>query len=114
MNRSVGAALISAFVFPGAGHLYLRRPGRGCLFLLPALGGAIVYFGDFAARVSNMLDLVMSGQVAPDPAAIAARLQAQGGASPFVTFCGIVFLMCWIGSIIDSFVVARSAAPPAQ
>jgi hypothetical protein len=28
--------------------------------------------------------------------------------------CGFVLLACWIGSIIDSFVVARTAAPRAQ
>jgi TM2 domain-containing membrane protein YozV len=110
MNRSVKAALISGLVFPGAGHLYLRHPLRGCLFLLPALLGAYVYTSDMMTRVSAMLDQVLAGRVAPDPAAIAAKLDAQGGGSAFVAACGIVFLLCWIGSIIDSFVVARSAA----
>jgi TM2 domain-containing membrane protein YozV len=114
MNRSVNAALISGLVFPGAGHLYLRRPLRGCVFLLPALFAAFVYAGDIISRVSEMLDQVLAGRVAPDPVAIAARLEAQGGGSAFVTACGIVFLVCWIGSIIDSFVVERSAAPRAQ
>jgi hypothetical protein len=111
MNRSVGAALMSALVFPGTGHFYLRRPVRGCLFLLPALGAAIVYFGDTAARVSDTLDQVMAGRIAPDAAAIAAKLDAQGG-SAFVTACGWIFLLCWIASIVDSFIAGRASPPP--
>jgi hypothetical protein len=113
MNRATSAALLSALVFPGAGQLYLRRPLRACLFILPTLAAAYVYFGDMFTRASNIADQVLAGRVAADPAAIAARLDAQG-AAPLVTFCGFVLLACWIGSIIDSFVVARAAAPRAQ
>jgi hypothetical protein len=112
MNRAVSAALLSALVFPGAGHLFLRRPRRACLFIVPTLVAAFVYFGDMATRVSSMVDQVLAGRVAPDPAAIAARLDAQG-AAPLVTLCGFVLLACWVGSIIDSFVVARTSAPRA-
>lgn len=114
MNRAVSAAMLSAFVFPGAGHLYLRRPLRACAFLLPALVAAYIYFGDMANRVSGAVDDVLAGRVAPDTTAIAARLDAANGAAPFVTFCGLVLLACWVGSIVDSFVVARTAKPRAQ
>jgi hypothetical protein len=111
MNRSMGAALMSALVFPGTGHFYLRRPVRACLFLLPALGSALVYFGDAASRASDLVDQVMAGRVAPDAAAMAAKLDASSG-SAFVTACGWIFVLCWIGSIVDSFIVGRGSPPP--
>ena len=113
MNRAIVAALLSALVFPGAGHFYLRRPRRAWLFLVPALLAAVVWLGDVATQVSTLLDQVMSGALAPDPAAIAARMEAQGG-SPLVTLAGIVFVVFWAGSIIDSIVVARSTPPRGQ
>jgi TM2 domain-containing membrane protein YozV len=114
MNRAVNAALLSAFVFPGAGHLLLRRPLRACIFALPALAAAIVFFGDVATRVSGVIDKVLAGQVAPDPLAIAAQLDAHGGGSALANLCGAVLLACWIGSIVDSFIVGRSATRQAE
>jgi hypothetical protein len=114
MNRAVAAALLSALVFPGAGHFYLRRPLRAWLFLVPALVAALVWFGDVAAQVSTILDQVETGAIAPDPVAIAARMEAQGGGSPLVSLAGIVFVVFWAGSIIDSIVVARSSRPRGQ
>jgi hypothetical protein len=114
MNRAAAAALLSALVFPGAGHFYLRRPRRAWLFLVPALVAALIWFGDVATQVSTILDQVEAGTIAPDPAAIAARMEAQGGGSPLVSLAGIVFVVFWAGSIIDSIVVARSSRPRGQ
>jgi hypothetical protein len=108
MQRTVSAALLSAFVFPGAGHLYLRRRLRACVFLLPTLVAAFVFAGDVMQRASALADLVVAGTLALDPAAIAARLQAQGGRSALETVCGAVLVACWLGSIVDSVVVARA------
>jgi hypothetical protein len=109
MNRAIAAALLSGLVFPGAGHLYLRRPRRACLFLVPTLLAAVVYVGDMAQRVSSTVDQVMSGAVAPTTAAIAAQLETQGPHSALVTASAVVLVVCWLGSIADSFVVARGA-----
>jgi TM2 domain-containing membrane protein YozV len=111
MNRAAIAALLSALVFPGAGHFYLRRARRAWLFLVPALAGAIVWLGNLATQVSALLDQVLAGTLAPDPVAIAARLEAQGGQSPLVTFAAILFAVCWVAAIIDAIAVARSARP---
>jgi hypothetical protein len=108
MQRAVSAALLSAFVFPGAGHLYLRRHRRACLFLVPALAAVFVLAGDVMQRASALADQVVAGTLPLDPAAIAARLQAQGGTSALETACGVVLAACWLGSIVDSVVVARA------
>ncbi|MGZ5199603.1 MAG: DUF6677 family protein [Telluria sp.] len=114
MNRAPAAALLSALVFPGVGHFYLRRPRRAWLFLVPALVAAVLWFGDVMTQVSTILDQVQSGAIAPDPAAIAARMEAHGGDSLLTTLSGIVFVVFWAGSIIDSIVVARSSRPRAE
>jgi TM2 domain-containing membrane protein YozV len=110
MQSAVRAALLSAFVFPGAGHLYLRRPARACLFLLPTLVAAFWFVSELMARTSGLADQVLAGTLPLDPAAIAARLDAQGPASTASTACAVVLVVCWVASIVDSFVVARAAA----
>jgi thiosulfate reductase cytochrome b subunit len=114
MQRAVSAALLSAFVFPGAGHLFLRRPVRACVFLLPTLVALFLFAGELMRRTSALADQVLTGRLALDPVAIAARYEAQGGLSGVATLCGWVLLACWIGSIVDSIVVARAGAPTAQ
>jgi hypothetical protein len=114
MQLAVRAALLSAFVFPGAGHLYLHRPKRACLFLLPTLVAAVWFASDVMSRATALADQVLAGTVALDPAALAARLEAQGGGSYVTTVCTVVLVVCWIGSIVDSFVVAQGAAPRAD
>jgi TM2 domain-containing membrane protein YozV len=108
MQRAVRAVLLSALVFPGAGHLYLRRPLRACVFLLPTLVAGFVFAGDIMRRASALADQVMAGTLPLDPAAITARLQAQGGTSALETACGAVLVACWLGSIVDSVIVARA------
>jgi hypothetical protein len=108
MQRAVSAGLLSAFVFPGAGHWYLRRRRRACVFLLPTLAAVFVFASDVMQRASALADQVIAGTLPLDPAANAARLQAQGGSSALGTVCGAVLVACWLGSIVDSVLVARA------
>lgn len=110
MQRAVSAALLSALVFPGAGHLYLRRPLRGCLFLVPALVALAWITTDVVRQAALLSDQLLAGTLAPDPAAIAARLQANGGFTLAGSVCAVVLLACWAGSIADSIVIARQSA----
>jgi hypothetical protein len=67
-----------------------------------------------AQRVSSTVDKVMTGAVAPTTAAIGAQLDAQGPASALVTASAVVLVVCWLGSIADSFVVGRSVRAKAE
>ena len=108
MTPSLKAALISALVFPGLGHFTLKRGGRGCLFLLPALAGAIYMLRQVLARASLILDQLDNGTLPLDPQAIAERLSAASGAEgPLLTVAVTVCLLCWAGSIVDSFFISE-------
>jgi hypothetical protein len=116
MSRPVTAALISALVFPGAGHLYLKRAARGLLFLLPTLVAVVLFLNQAFEQASEIAGQIMSGAVPADPAAIAARMEQSGGGSILGTVAATVMVVCWIGAIADSYLLARrqqSSAPPA-
>ena len=108
MKPPIKAALISALVFPGLGHFLLKRGGRGCLFLLPALLGAIYILRQVLQRASLILDQIDQGRLALDPQAIADRLTATAGPEgPLLTLAVTVCVVCWAGSIIDSFLIVK-------
>lgn len=101
MKRKSVAAILSALAFPGVGQYYLGRRSRALLFLVPAAIAGVVYFNFAMDSANALVDQVMSGGVALDPAAIAAKLDAQP--TPFSALLAeIVFGACWIGSILEA------------
>ena len=106
MKSKFVAALLSALVFPGVGQYYLGRRSRALLFLAPAAVGGLLYLNHSLEQANAVVDQVMAGSVALDPAAIAARI--EGAPTPLsVTISGVVFLVCWVGSVLEAL-FARS------
>jgi hypothetical protein len=105
MKPSIKAALISALVFPGLGHFALKRRARGCCFLVPAVLAILYLVRVAAARANAMLAQIDSGALALDPQAIADQLSAAGPQSTPVTLATVVIAVCWVGSIVDAFLI---------
>jgi len=104
MRSKVVAALLSGLVFPGVGQYYLGRRSRALLFLAPAVVGGLLYLNHSLEQANAVVDQVMAGSVALDPAAIAARI--EGAPTPLsVTISGVVFLVCWVGSVLEALFV---------
>lgn len=106
MNRSLIAALASGLVFPGAGQLFLRRPARACVFLIPAALAVVVFVSGLLARINEVLDQAKAGTLALDPFAIAARLEQQDS-SVAGQISAAVIVLCWIASIVDAWWCGR-------
>ncbi|MDQ2823453.1 MAG: hypothetical protein M3Y65_24265 [Pseudomonadota bacterium] len=111
MSRSINALLLSVLVFPGAGHVYLKRTSRALVFVVPTLV-ATIYFGmDLFDRASAIANEIMSGAMELDPVAMAARVQ-PAGPTPFLVSLSIyVIVACWIGAAIDAWLLARRPLP---
>lgn len=111
MKRNVVGALLSGLVFPGVGQWWLGRRARGLVFLVVAAGAAYVYvdaaFDQASALAGQLLGGQLLGGVPADPAALAARLEAQP-TPPAQTVGGLVFLGAWIGSVADALFVRRA------
>jgi len=101
MNRSTKAALLSGLVFPGVGQWYQRRLGLALLFAVPALVAGYVYLNHSLDEANAIAGQLLSGAVALDPAALEAKLASEP--TPLsVTLSGVVFLVCWVGSIAEA------------
>jgi hypothetical protein len=104
MKPKVVAALLSALVLPGAGQFYLRRRARAWLFLIPALVAGLFYLNHAFDQANALADQLLSGSMPLDPAAIEARVEAAP--TPVsVTVSGIVFVVCWVGSVLEALLV---------
>ncbi|MES2114678.1 MAG: hypothetical protein V4578_05975 [Pseudomonadota bacterium] len=112
MKPSIKAALWSALVFPGLGHLLvLRRPLRGCAFLVPAALALAYLLGKLLPLVDTLSEQLANGALAPDPELIAQRVAEAGLAGPGASAALLVCTLCWVGSVADAL-LAGVAPPP--
>ena len=109
MKKTTKAVLFSTLVFPGSGHLTIGRWQRGLLFMIPVIIAMWVYVSNSIKQASIVVDKLMSGEVAPDPVAIAKMLHEgpeSGGLMLLaISVYGIIAL--WVLAAIDAFIVAR-------
>jgi len=110
MKTSIKAALISAFVFPGAGHFFLKKYTVGTL--LAGISSAILYvvISKTVERALQIADKIQSGEVQPQLAAIAEFIASQpvGAEDQLLSVATYVLLGAWLCGIIDSYRVGRA------
>jgi hypothetical protein len=110
MNRTITAALISALVFPGAGHVYLKRTRRGLLFILPSVLALAYVFRQVLASASGIADQLLAGTLEPDVAVIVDKVSKLGELnSPMLSAAAYAIVLVWAASIIDSFIIGPKA-----
>ena len=107
MKKSTVAVLLSLLVFPGAGHVYLRRRARGLAFLAPALLAALYVFNQAVNEANKIVDQVLAGTTALDPAAMAAQIEQSSGNTMLANVASAVMLICWVGSALDAWMLAK-------
>lgn len=111
MKKSTVAVLLSLLVFPGAGHIYLKRRQRALVFIALAVLSGGYFAMDIFDRANAIAQRIMAGSMDIDPAAISA-LAVQAGPTPFlVSLAMYVMLGCWIGAAIDAWLLGRHQAP---
>lgn len=110
MSKSMKAALLSAFVFPGLGHFYLKRPVHGALLAGAALGSLVLIISTAVDTALQISDKIMRGEIQPDVAAITellSRQPAQTGPLP-LNIAYAVLIIAWLAGIIDSYRAGRT------
>lgn len=112
MNRTTKAVLFSTLIFPGSGHMVVRKWQRGLLFMIPVLIAMWVYIKYSVKQAAIVVDKLMSGEVAPDPIAIAKMLHEgpESGGLMLLAISVYAILALWVLAAIDVFIVARKIA----
>jgi hypothetical protein len=110
MSRSVKAALLSALVFPGIGHFFLKRPVQG--ILLAGVSIVCVYFF-MSASIEMAQEIVVkirNGEMPLDMIRIMQELskQSEGRNGQLVNGAVFILTICWLAGIIDSCRVGRA------
>jgi hypothetical protein len=109
MKKSIKAALLSGLIFPGVGHCSLKLFKRGLVFFLPAILSVFYLVQHAINHALSIVEQIEQGTVPLDADAISKLIAAPpGDATSFLlNIATWVFIACWAGSIIDSFILGK-------
>lgn len=110
MNKAVSAAMLSALVFPGCGHLMLKSYIKGVLLAATAI--ACLYF-----LLSNIMKIaegisvkIQMGEIPMEVGQVMEAISSQlaGSSTQQINASTYILLASWIAGIVDSYRIGRS------
>jgi len=105
VKKSTKAALLSALVFPGVGHFFLKKYITGVI-LAGASFAAIYYLtSKTVEKVLQITEKIQSGGVPLDVEAITELVsqQSTGADTQLLNIATATFIICWLIGIIGSY-----------
>jgi hypothetical protein len=107
MKASSKAALLSAFIFPGTGQLYLKRYWQGLLIMIvAAVGLGYIVWKETVSALSRIDTAMQSGNTSVEE--LTKMLAAKStGTSAYDSITPLVIIGCWIISIVDAYISGK-------
>jgi hypothetical protein len=109
MKQSYKAALFSALVYPGSGHLMLKLYPMGLLLAGTATGClGVLVFRAFAIA-GTISDRILMGDIPLDIVRINEEISMQiaAGGSTMITIATWLLVFCWLAGTVDAFRLGR-------
>jgi predicted histidine transporter YuiF (NhaC family) len=105
VKRSTKAALLSALVFPGVGHLYLKRYVIGIFLSGGAASATYFIVSSVVSKAFVIAEKIQSESLSLDVNAIASLVseQSHGAVGSSMSIATIALIVFWIIGIIDSY-----------
>ncbi len=106
MNRPLKAALLSALVFPGSGHIYLKQLKRGYSILIISFICLCIVVVNTVNQALSIVEQLQNGGGAIDINR-ATELATQSSGSLLIQIAVNLLLICWLFGIIDAYRLAN-------
>lgn len=105
MSHSIKAALLSALVFPGSGHLFLKQKARGYAILLTTFFCLWVIISDAYNQALKVVQKMQAQGMVVDMDRVSelSEMAAQNNDDMTSSLAIFLLLVCWLISIIDSY-----------
>ena len=110
MNRPLKAALLSALVFPGVGHFFLKKHVRSAILSGTALAGLFFLVSKTVERALQITEKIQTGEVGLDVATITELVSkpATGTEALFLNIAATVLIVSWLFGVVDSYLIGRT------
>ena len=110
MKKSIKAALLSAFLCPGAGHIYLKKYLFGSILILVAFTTLFVITSKAVEKASVISEQIAKGEIPYDMEVIRDLISKSQSPEEIqqINTMTLIFIFAWFVGIFDSYRVARS------
>jgi hypothetical protein len=103
MNKAV---LLSAFVFPGSGHLLLKSYKTGISLMVAAILATFVLVSNLTQRATEIIDKIQAGEIYQLDVIGVSEMLMQTDTQQ-MRMATTILLILWIIGIVDSYRISR-------
>ena len=109
MKKSTKAVLLSVFVFPGVGHIYLKKYITGGVLIGTSFAAMYYLISKTIEKALQISEKLQSGDVPLDVEAITELVskQSTGTEAQLMNIATAAVLICWVIGIVGSYRVSR-------
>lgn len=108
MKHSLKAALLSALIFPGMGHVALKRYGRGAVLMLTVLVSLSVVVVNAVQQAFAILEKIESeGGIISLRTIQDAATQASTTSGVMLNLLSLFIVLCWIVGVVDAYRIGK-------
>jgi hypothetical protein len=109
MKKSTKAASLSAFVFPGAGHLYFKHYISGGILSGIAAIASYLVISNIMSRAIDIANKIQSGEVTANLITIVEliRQQTELAHTQTQSIATYALMATWLISVIDSYRIGK-------
>ena len=105
MKKSTKAVLLSAFLFPGVGHIYLKKYISGVVLVGASIAAISYLVSKAVERAFQIAEKIQAGGVPLDVEAITEMISrhSSGADLQLLNIATYALVICWLVGIVDSF-----------
>ncbi|NND00047.1 MAG: hypothetical protein HKN85_07685 [Gammaproteobacteria bacterium] len=110
MKKSTVAVLFSAFVFPGAGHIFLKRYVSAAVIGGAALVALYLLASVAIDQAQKIADKILTGEIPAEISEITAAVLSQPGGSQteLTNMATGILIASWLLAIVDCLRLGRA------
>lgn len=109
MNRSIKAVLLSALIYPGIGHVFLKKYVAGCILASIFSVPVFLVVSEVITKTNKVIEEIEKGNIPLDTAAITEALSNVMSSADIQSLNTQVYVMMvvWIIAIVDAYRVGK-------
>ncbi|MDN2663415.1 hypothetical protein [Psychromonas sp. 14N.309.X.WAT.B.A12] len=104
MNKSLKAALLSALIYPGVGHLSLKRYISALVFIIGFSIPMILLFKKIMEKANQVVAQIEHGQIGMDVSSLSNALNTSAaGSMQMLDVYSYLMLAVWLIALLDIY-----------